>query len=101
MDSDRDGCSDARELGVAGNQTTGGFRDPYNPNDFFDPEKVNTPGTQPVADILKVISQFGKNQGNVAYTNTTDRTGVPGGKAWTLGAPDGQENVVDILIAIK
>ncbi len=100
-DSDRDGCSDARELGVAGAQATGGFRDPYNPWDYFDPEKVQTPGTQPVADILKVISQFGKNQGNPAYTNTTDRTGVPGGKAWNLGAPDGQENVVDILIAIK
>jgi hypothetical protein len=98
-DSDGDGCADARELGSSA--TTGGLRDPYNPWDFFNPEKVNTPDTQTVSDIIKVVQQFGKDQGNVAYTTATDRTAVPGGQAWSLGAPDGKQSVADILAAVK
>jgi hypothetical protein len=98
-DSDRDGCADSQEL--LASQGAGGVRDPYNPNDYFNPEKANTPNQQTVADILKVVGKYGKNQGNVLYTAATDRTAVPGGQVWTLGAPDGQQTVADILAAVK
>ena len=112
-DSDRDGCADARELGNGTNaQTSGGFRDPYNPNDYFNPEKLNTPNGQTVADILKTVQQFNKHQflpappnppgtPNPAYTTTTDRTAVVGGQSWSLGSPNGQQTVADILAAVK
>ncbi len=98
-DGDGDGCPDKKELGS--NPTQGGLRDPWNPWDFFNPETANTPHTQTVADILKVVAQYGKNQSNPAYTAWTDRTVVYGGQTWSLGPPDGQETVVDILSAVK
>ena len=98
-DHDGDGCPDAKELGDT--QTQGGLRDPSNRNDFFNPEKTNTPVTQTVADIIKVVQQFNKNQGNAAYTRDTDRTGILGANSWNLGAPDGQQTVADILAAVK
>jgi alpha-tubulin suppressor-like RCC1 family protein len=102
VDSDADGCPDVKEQQTAvGSQTSGGRRDYLNPWDYFNPEKLSTPHTQTVADILKVISQFGKNQGNPAYTNTTDRTGILGGYPWSLGPADGMQTVADILAAIK
>jgi hypothetical protein len=99
FDSDRDGCADSQEL--LSSPGAGGNRDPYNPNDYFNPEKTNTPNAQTVADILKVVGQYGKNQGNVLYTTSTDRTAVLGGQVYTLGAPDGQQTVADILAAVK
>ena len=98
-DSDGDGCPDVKEL--SDNQNIGGLRDPSNRWDFFNPEKVNTPNTQTVADILKVVQQFGKDQGNPAYTIDTDRTALAGGNAWNLGPPDGKQTVADILAAVK
>jgi hypothetical protein len=98
-DSDGDGCPDKLEL--SDSQTAGGLRDPYNRWDFFNPEKVNTPHTQTVSDIIKVVQQFGKDQGNVNYTIDTDRTAVPGGNGWNLGPPDGKQSVADILAAVK
>jgi hypothetical protein len=98
-DADGDGCNDRKELGDT--QTQGGMRDPENRNDFFNPEKVNTPNTQTVADIIKVVQQFNKNQGNAAYTRDTDRTGILNANSWNLGAPDGQQTVADILAAVK
>jgi hypothetical protein len=98
-DSDGDGCPDQVELTNA--QGSGGLRDPLNRWDFFNPEKVNTPHKQTVADILKVNAQYGKNQGNALYTIDTDRTAIIGGNVWTLGPPDGQQTVADILAANK
>jgi len=101
-DGDGDGCPDKRELGdTQGGPTGGGLRDPMNPFDFFNPEKVNTPHAQTVADILKVVGQYGKNQGNAAYQIDTDRTALIGGNVWNLGPPDGQQSVADILAAVK
>ncbi len=79
----------------------GGLRDPFNPWDYFNPEKVNTPHTQTAADILKVVQAFGKNQGNPAYSIDNDRTGLIGGNSWNLGPPDGQQTAADILAAVK
>ncbi|MGH7484552.1 MAG: flexitail domain-containing putative surface protein, partial [bacterium] len=91
-DSDGDGCPDKRELGdSAGGATGGGLRDPSNPFDYFNPEKVNTPHAQTVADILAVVGKYGKNQGNAAYSIDTDRTAIIGGNVWNLGLPDGQQ----------
>jgi hypothetical protein len=98
-DSDGDGCPDQVELTNASG--SGGLRDPLNRWDFFNPEKVNTPHKQTVADILKVNAQYGKNQGNALYTIDTDRTAIIGGNVWTLGPPDGQQTVADILAANK
>jgi hypothetical protein len=98
-DSDGDGCPDVLEL--SDNQLQGGLRDPSNPFDWFNPEKVNTPHTQTVADILKVVQQFGKDQGNAAYTIDTDRTAIAGSNSWNLGPPDGKQTVADILAAVK
>jgi hypothetical protein len=98
-DSDGDGCPDKLELGDS--QSAGGLRDPSNRFDFFNPEKVNTAHSQTVADILRTVNQFGKDQGNAAYTIDTDRTAVIGGNAWNLGPPDGKQTVADILAAVK
>ena len=98
-DSDGDGCPDKKELGD--NKLQGGLRDPRNRFDFFNPEKTNTPITQRVADILKVVGQFNKDQGNAVYTIDTDRTGIVGADAWKLGSPNGQQRVDDILAAVK
>jgi hypothetical protein len=102
-DSDGDGCPDKRELRdtAGGTGTGGGLRDPWNRFDYFNPEKANTPHTQTVSDILKVVNQFGKNQGHALYTIDTDRTAVIGGNVWNLGPPDGMQTVADILAAVK
>jgi hypothetical protein len=98
-DSDGDGCPDKREL--ADTQGSGGLRDPLNRWDFFNSEKLGTPHSQTIADILRVKDQYGKNQGNVAYTIDTDRTALIGSNVWNLGPPDGQQTVADILAAVK
>ncbi len=102
-DSDGDGCPDKRELAdtAGGTGTGGGLRDPWNRWDYFNPEKVNTPHQQTVADILYVIGKYGKNQGNALYTIDADRTALIGGNVWNLGPPDGQQTVADILAAVK
>jgi phosphodiesterase/alkaline phosphatase D-like protein len=110
-ESDGDGCPDVKEQQTAvGSQTSGGLRDYLNPWDYFNPEKIQTPHTQTVADILRVIRQYGKNDtdGNPGlppytpgYTPDTDRTNIPGGYPWSLGPPNGTQTVADILAAIR
>ena len=101
-DSDRDGCSDASELGNAMNaQTTGGFRDPYNKFDFFNPLKSAPLGSQTIGDVLLVVQKYNKNQGNPLYITDTDRSGILGAQSWNLGAPDGLQGIVDVLAAVK
>lgn len=101
-DSDGDGCPDKRELSdTPGGDAGGGLRDPLNRWDYFNPEKVNTPHTQTIADILKVADQYGRNRGNPSYTIDTDRTPLTGGNPWNLGPPEGTQSIIDILIAVK
>jgi hypothetical protein len=109
VDTDGDGCADIEEFSL--DQQHGGKRDPNNPWDFFDPEKLNTPRRQTVADILRVLGQYGKNDydstpgeppyANPGYTPDTDRTALIGGNVWNLGPPDGQQTVTDILASVK
>ncbi len=101
-DSDGDGCPDKRELGdTPGGPSGGGLRDPSNRWDYFNPEKVNTPHGQTVADILAVVGKYGKGQGHALYSIDTDRTAIIGGNVWNLGPADGQQTVADILAAVK
>jgi hypothetical protein len=109
-DTDGDGCPDVKEqVTTTGSQFQGGLRDYLNLWDYFNPEKVNTPVTQTVSDIIRVIQQYNKNDtdGNPGlppyapgYTPTTDRTGIAP-YPWSLGPPNGQQTVVDILAAVR
>ena len=113
VDTDGDGCPDVKEQQTApGSEFSGGRRDYLNPWDFFNPLKTAPIGGQTIADILMVVQQYNKNQylpsppnppntPNPAYTNTTDRTGIPGGYPWSLGPPDGLQGIVDVLAAVK
>ncbi len=99
-DSDGDGCPDVKEQQTAnGSEFSGGRRDYLNPWDYFNPEKVNTPNTQTVADILAVVLHFGKNAGDPGYSTQYDRTAM-GPNPWNLGPPDGKITVADIIAAI-
>jgi hypothetical protein len=101
IDTDKDGCTDFRELG--GNNTVfpvtgqgdGGQRDPFNPYDYYD---INHDGdVNVVVDILGVASAFDMSSGR--YVDYKDR-GEPnyGPFAWNKRAPNGDINVVvDIL----
>ena len=95
-DSDGDGCSDKKELGDAPGK--GGLRDPLNRWDYFDPTHDAIVRAD---DLLKVVQQYNKNQGNAAYTIDTDRSGLIGGNGWNLGPPDGLQGVIDMLAAVK
>jgi sugar lactone lactonase YvrE len=94
-DTDGDGCTDAQEVGP--NQFTGGRRDPTNPWDYMNPthDRKNR-----VDDILAVVSHFGKNLGDPGYSRDYDRTYI-GPNPWTLGPPDGQIRVNDIIAIIR
>src|SRR3990172_10955454 len=90
-------------------QMLGGQRDWLNPWDFFNPLKTAPIGGQTIADILKVVQQFNKNDndGNPGlppyapgYTPDTDRTYL-GPNAWNLGPPNGQQSMADILAAVR
>jgi hypothetical protein len=98
--SDRDRCADSRELNSAGGEATGGYRDPYNDYDYFNPTKD---GLNRVDDILAVVGQYfiDDPMGAIDYASQTDRTAIPGGNAWNLGPPNGQQRVDDILAAVK
>ncbi len=96
--SDRDLCSDTQEL--RSNQAMGGFRDPYNDYDYFNPtkDKLNR-----VDDILAVVNQYFVDDpaGDIDYASQTDRTAIPGANPWNLGPPNGQQRVDDILASVK
>ncbi len=100
-DTDGDGCPDVRERQTAiGSELTGGRRDPNNPWDHFDPEKVNTPHIQSAADIVIVVQHYGLNAGDPGYSTAFDRTAL-GPNLWNLGPPDGLIRAADILAAVK
>jgi hypothetical protein len=95
IDSDGDGCSDAREAGS--NARAGGRRDRLNPWDFFDP---TGDGKHRVDDVLSVISRFFTNAGEARYAPSADRTAL-GPDYWNLGAPDGRVRIDDVAAAAR
>jgi hypothetical protein len=99
--SDKDGCSDTQELrSGAAAEKKGGYRDPYNSYDYFNP---TGDGLDRVDDILAVVNQYFQDDpaGDIDYASLTDRTAVPGANTWNLGPPNGQQRVDDILAIVK
>ncbi len=93
-DTDGDGCADNREMGPTAN--LGGLRDPVDQWDYFNPTHD---GKNRIDDILLVVHQFFKDEGDPAYNVDTDRTLV-GPNAWNTGPPDGMQRVDDILNSV-
>ena len=97
LDSDRDGCSNSRELDT--DETTGGLRNPLNPWDFYDVDK-NRQITL-FGDILGVIFHYSLD-GTPPYDAAYDRGPTAGPNPWNMTAPDGVINLfTDILGVIK
>jgi hypothetical protein len=106
-DTDGDGCIDlAEEQTAPGSQTTGGLRDPDDPNDYFNP---SGDGLNRVDDILLVVQAYfdDDDDGNPGlppyepgYNPDLDRTLV-GPLDWDLGPPNGLQRVDDILNQVK
>jgi hypothetical protein len=106
-DDDNDSCSDVQETQTgAGSQTSGGLRNPHDPNDYFNP---TGDGINRVDDILETVNAYfmDDDDGNPGlppyepgYNPATDRTFV-GPLAWNLGPPNGLQRVDDILNVLK
>ncbi len=125
VDTDGDGCPDARELGA--DHKTGGQR---NPNDFWDFFDVPTPPLVPsnttgtrnhaisIGDAIGILAYIGTNNANPNQANSQgatygsdwnnngiadgqeyDRT--PGAQAWAPGPPNGAVTIGDALIAVN
>jgi hypothetical protein len=95
LDSDNDGCTNARELGT--DQRTGGLRNPFNPHDYYD---VLGPGGAPPDqfidlpnDILGVIFHYAPGGTEPTYDVNFDRGASAGPNPWNMTAPDG---VIDL-----
>ncbi len=97
-----------REFQIAlGSETSGGKRNPANPNDYFN---TSHDGKNRVDDILLVVLAYFKddNDGNPGlppyasgYNPDTDRVlpmGAP--HLWSLQGPDGLQRVDDIVNAL-
>lgn len=117
-DTDGDGCSDAQELGS--NPGLGGGRDPNNPWDFFDTPDADgaRDGAILMADIMGVLvrygagdedgsapvnrtsSAFGPPPAFPAYSPAFDRSPIVGSPG-SVGPPDGQIAVLDVLQALS
>ena len=107
-DSDTDGCPNEEELGDVA--TFGGQRNPLNEYDYFNPTHD---GLNRVDDILKVVSQYFKDDtdGNpgqppytIGYNPDTDRTDDPAfgpEQPWRLLGPNGLQRVDDVLFSVK
>jgi hypothetical protein len=113
QDSDRDGCSDAAEIGP--NPATGGARDPANFWDFFDtPDAQNVrDGTISGRDLLRVVGRYG-SRGDASidplagpippapgYHPAFDRGGSVGPNVWNRAPADGGINGFDIVVVLS
>jgi hypothetical protein len=96
---DGDQCTTREELGTVA--SAGGLRDPFNPYDFFNPNKM---GGVDVDDIF-FISAPGRifsSPPAPLYTTNADRASVagrPGPNGWNAGPPNGVIDIDDIFSA--
>jgi glucose/arabinose dehydrogenase len=99
-DADGDTCPNAREL--SGSVLAGGWRNPLNPYDYFNPSRD---GHNRNDDVLLVLYQYYDDDNDVSpgstpftegYSPSTDRTFV-GPRRWDLGPPNGLQRIDDIL----
>ena len=127
LDSDGDGCPDARELG--GDWHAGGQRDPHDPWDFYDvPVPVLLPGHQggtksravTIADVIAVLAYIGTsasspnsaNANGATYGSDLNNNGVADGQEydrsastdssqpWRSGAPRGFVSIGSAIVGL-
>jgi hypothetical protein len=92
--TDGDQCDDREELGTS--QSAGGKRDPFNPWDFFNANKL---GGVDVDDIFYIAApgRIFTTTGQGLYTTNADRGDTLGPFAWNVDGPDGAIDVDDIF----
>jgi alpha-tubulin suppressor-like RCC1 family protein len=116
VDSDLDGCADARERGQT--QQTGGRRSEFNFWDLFDTPQYNASPerdrTVSVGDISRTVARFGSSGAATtvadalltpapppAYHAGLDRTDDPSSmEPWDLLGPNGSITVQDISLVV-
>ncbi len=106
QDTDKDGCTDGRELGPI--HLFAGQRDPTNFWDFFDTPASNNVRDHKVTqdDYNRVAARYGTSGDPTidplsqppptGYHPAFDRTSI-GPNAWNLGPPNGQITVADMI----
>jgi len=98
QDTDGDGCIDLSEVQTApGSQFEGGLRNPKDPWDYFDP---TDDGMVRMVDIMMVVMHYGSSTGDPGYDTRYDRT-YAGPYPWSLGPPDGNISIADIMAVIR
>jgi hypothetical protein len=123
-DTDHDGCTDATELrDGAGDELTGGLRDPWNYWDFYDMDRDGAVG---FFDFLGLLRHFGSNDAGAAGTpESPDRktnpildvtpetalgvyhpaydrgNSIPGANGWNENAADGSIGFFDFLSLLR
>ena len=110
-DTDRDGCSNSRELGP--NPVQGGQRDPDSFWDFFDTPDAGNQRDRVVVvtDILRVVQRFGTSGSPsldplsapppAGYHTAFDRSPpLAGAAVWQPNAPDGTINIGDVFLSV-
>jgi len=118
VDTDNDGCSDGQEFGHL--EAAGGRRDPVNPWDFYDVPDAGNGRDGKISlsvEILSVAFRLGATDegatatinrytdplsapppDQTAYHPAFDRSPAPrGAELWSLGPPDGQIDLMDLL----
>ena len=93
-DFDGDGCTNGQEFGT--DPGLGGRRNPLSPWDYMDP---TGDGMNRIDDVLAVIGRYHIDAGNPDYREATDRTAV-GPYPWSLGPPNGEQRIDDVLNAL-
>lgn len=89
LDSDGDGCTDARELGDTVSPGAG-LRDPFNPYDYYD---INHDGAiTSGVDVLGVAQAFGSPGVNSRYIDYKDRGLIVGSHSWNKNGPNNNIN---------
>jgi len=107
-DVDADNCADTREQWnfYSGLEYNGGFRNPKDPHDYFNP---TGDGQNRVDDVLAVVDAYYKddtdgNPGLPPYAPgdnpDTDRT-LTGPQAWRTGPPNGLQRIDDVLYQLS
>jgi hypothetical protein len=95
LDSDGDGCTDYEENRP--NRSLGGERNPNDAWDFYD---VNGDLAIDVADVLKILFQFGYGPATPGYNAALDREADDASKPWRTSPATGVHIGIDVSDAI-
>ncbi len=99
LDTDGDGCSDDKELGL--DETLGGLRDPFDPYDFYDVVPTGSPDgiVDLLNDVLGVINHYSPS-GAPPYDASYDRGPSTGPNPWNMTAPDGAIDLLNDILGV-